>query len=58
MLEGASPQLCKEFYPELMNDEYKAIDKGKNQEVYSFVDIEPLLDTYLVQGSKFKVQGV
>ena len=54
MLEGASPQLCKEFYPELMNDEYKAIDKGKNQEVYSFVDIEPLLDTYLVQGSRFK----
>jgi len=47
MIDGASPQLCKEFYPGLKGDEYKAIDKGKNQEVQSFMDVEPLLDTYL-----------
>lgn len=52
MLDGASPQLCKTFYPNLNGDEYKAIDKGKNKEVQAFVKIEPLLDTYLL-----KVEG-
>ena len=47
MLDGASPQLCKEFFPRAKKDDYKAIDKGKNREVFAFVDIEPLLDTYL-----------
>jgi len=47
MLDGASPQLCKTFYPNLKGDEYKAIDKGKNKEVQAFVKVEPLLDTYI-----------
>ena len=47
MLDGASPQLCKDFYPHAGEDDYKSIDKGRNQKVYAFVDIEPLLDTYL-----------
>ena len=47
LLEGASPQLCKDFYPQAGTDDYKAIDKGKNREVQSFVAIEPLLDTCL-----------
>ena len=47
MIDGASPKLCKDFFPRLVNDEYKAIDKGKKGEVYSFKDVEPLLDTYL-----------
>lgn len=47
LLEGASPQLCKDFYPHAGPDDYKAIDKGKNREVKKFVEIEPLLDTYL-----------
>lgn len=50
MLDGASPQLCKTFYPNLKGDEYKAIDKGKNQEVQAFGKIEPLLETYLKKG--------
>lgn len=50
MLDGASPKLCKDFYPHLVNDEYKAIDKGKNQKVFAFVDVEPLLETYLKHG--------
>lgn len=47
MLEGASPQLCKDFYRYAGPDDYKAIDKGKNKEVLKFLAIEPLLDMYL-----------
>lgn len=47
LLDGASPTLCREFFPKLRGDEFKAIDKGKNQEVKSFEEITPLLDTYL-----------
>ena len=54
MLDGASPKLCREFYPNAKGDEYKAIDKGKNQNVDGFVKIEPLLDTYL---RKVEVKG-
>lgn len=50
MLDGASPQLCKMFYPNLKGDEYKAIDKGKNKEVQAFVKVEPLLEAYLKHG--------
>lgn len=47
MLDGASPQLCKEYYPRLGNDEYKAIDKGRTGGVAAFVKIEPLLEMYV-----------
>ena len=47
MLDGASPQLCKEFYPHAGKDDYKAIDKGKNKEVQAFVKVEPILDRYV-----------
>lgn len=47
MLEGASPQLCKEYYPRLQNDEYKAIDKGRTGGVDAFVKIEPLLEKFV-----------
>lgn len=47
MLEGASPKLCREFFPRSQADDYKAIDKGRNREVLRFEEITPLLDTYL-----------
>lgn len=33
MLEGASPTLCRTFFPRLHGDEYKAIDKGRNRDI-------------------------
>ena len=51
MLQGSSKHLCKTFYPRLVNDDkvYKNIDRGRKpgKDLYCFVDIEPLLDTYL-----------
>lgn len=52
MLEGSSKHLLQVFYPNLnlVNDDkiYKNIDRGrKPDDLYSFKEIEPLLDTYL-----------
>ena len=52
MLDGASPKLCRTFFPNLQGDEYKAIDKGRNRDVQRFEDITPLLDTYLNQKNR------
>lgn len=49
MLDGASPQLCKMYYPNANEDAYKAIDKGRKGDVQAFKDIEPLLDIYVRQ---------
>ena len=51
MLKGPATKLCKEFYPHAGEDDYKAINKGKKAnesgDLKCFVEIEPLLDTYL-----------
>ena len=47
MLDGASPSLCRTFFPHLHGDEYKAIDKGRNKDIMGFEEITPLLDTYV-----------
>ena len=47
MLDGASPSLCNTFFPHLHGDEYKAIDKGRNENIKGFEEITPLLDTYV-----------
>ena len=51
MLKGPATKLCKEFYPNAKVDDYKSINKGKKanerDDLKCFVEIEPLLDTYL-----------
>lgn len=47
MLVGASPSLCNTFFPRSKGDEYKAIDKGRNENIKGFEEITPLLDTYV-----------
>jgi len=44
---SGSPALCKEFYPRAGEDDYKAIDKGRNEPPASFKKIEPLLEKFL-----------
>lgn len=52
LLDGASPQLCNLYFPHAKGDSYKAIDKGRNGDVKAFVDIEPLLETYICHSTK------
>ena len=52
LLDGASPQLCNLYFPHAKGDTYKAIDKGRNGDVKAFVDIEPLLETYICCSTK------
>ena len=47
MLYGASPSLCNTFFPWSKDDDYKAIDKGRNKDIRGFEEITPLLDTYV-----------
>ena len=47
MLEGASTPLCRQFYDHPREDDYKHIDRGRSGVLKSFMEIEPLLDTYL-----------
>lgn len=44
-LSGGSPALAKKFFPQCGNDDYKAIDKGRNPENNkNFQSVIPLLD--------------
>lgn len=47
LISGASPALCKLFFTRCGQDDYKAIDKGKNDPSASFMKIESLLEKYL-----------
>lgn len=51
-IAGSSPQLCRSFFPKAEVDAYKAIDKGRNQDVKSFERITPLFETCLQQQNK------
>ena len=46
ILGGPSHALCKDFYPRCGQDDYKAIDKGKNPPKI-FAQVIPLLETFL-----------
>ena len=46
-IAGSSPALCRTFFPQAEEDAYKAIDKGRNQDVKSFERLTPLFEACL-----------
>ena len=44
---SGSPALCKEFYPNAGDDDYKAIDKGRTEPPANFAKVIPLLERFL-----------
>lgn len=54
LLSGASPKLCKDFFPSCKGDEYKTIDKGKKGQPKKFAEVFPLLETYLTNNTQSK----